>query len=199
MGFLMSLAHFQLVQIIVLGGFALGVFYFTAYDDGAGWRQEIVDVQEQVKKAEGEVVKVRAEIEEVKLFNQEVANHKKVIKFFLNYIPASLTFTEISSLVNKQALSSGVNIESKEDNQYTGQKKNTEYDILNLKLKVSGSFSQIMFFLSKLTAQKRLLVVNKIGLNISSESNQILSDINLLAYRYKENIEKADEEPKQEQ
>ncbi|MCZ0931837.1 MAG: type 4a pilus biogenesis protein PilO, partial [Oligoflexia bacterium] len=142
-----------------------------------------------------EVAKVKAEIEQIKLFEREVLNHKKVIKFFLNYIPASLTFTEISSLVNKQALSSGVNIESKEDNQFENPGENTEYDILNLKLKVSGSFSQIMFFLSKLTDQNRLLVVNKIDLNISSEAKQIMSNINLLAYRYRENIE----EPAKEQ
>ena len=132
---------------------------------------------------------IKEQIQRVKLFEQEVSNHKKVIKFFLNYIPASLTFTEISSLVNKQALSSGVNIESKEDSQYDGQEENTEYDILNLKLKVSGSFSQIMFFLSKLTAQKRLLVVNKIDLSVLSENEQIMSDINLLAYRYQESVE----------
>ena len=184
----MSLAHFQIAQIIVFGGFVLGVFYFTVYDDGSILRQSIVDVQNQIKKSEGEVAKVKAEIESVKLFEREVENHKKVIKFFLNYIPANLTFTEISSLVNKQALSSGVNIESKEDSEQIEDQD--EYDILNMKLKVSGSFSQIMFFLSKLTSQERLLVVNKIDLNISPESKQIMSNINLLAYRYKKDIDK---------
>ena len=189
MGFLTGLAHFQLAQVIVLGGFALGLFYFIGYDDGTVLRQTIVDIKNQVTQVEGEAVKVQREIDEVKLFEQEVANNKKIIKFFLNYIPVSLTFTEISYLVNTQAQSSGVNIESKEDNQLEGDQEDTEYDILNIKLKVSGSFSQIMFFLSKLTDQERLLVVNRINLNISPESKQIMSDINLLAYRYKENIE----------
>ena len=191
----MSLAHFQVAQIIVLGGFGLGVFYFTAYDDGTNLREVIADAQNQVKQTEKEVSKVRAEIDNVKLFELEVSNNKKVIKYFLNYIPASLTFTELSSLVNRQALSSGVNIESKEDNkEFNDETDQKEYDTLNLKLRVSGSFSQIMFFLSKLTEQKRLLVVNKIDLNLLSESKQIMSDINLLAYRYKGSIEKPEEQ-----
>ena len=192
----MSLAHFQLTQIIVLGGLALGIFYFTAYDDGTVLHQSIENIQNQVKKVEGDVAKVKEDIERVKLFKKEVSNNKKVIKFFLNYIPSSLTFTEISSLVNKQALSSGVNIESKEDSQYKDQEENTEYDVLNLKLKVSGSFAQIMFFLSKLTAQKRLLIVNKIKLNVASANKQVMSDINLLAYRYKESVEEPSVEQK---
>ena len=185
----MSLSHFQLTQILVLGGFALGIYYFTAYDDGTTLRQTIADVQNQVKTKEEEVSKVREDIKRVKLFEQEVVNHRKVIKFFLNYIPSSLTFTEISSLVNQQALSSGVNIESKEDNQLENQEESLEYDILNMKLRVSGSFSQIMFFLSKLTDQKRLLVINKINLNITSAAKQIISDIDLSAYRYGESSE----------
>ena len=189
----MSLSQFQLTQILVLGGFALGVYYFTGYDDGTVLRESIVDVQNQVKTTEGELSKTREDIERVKLFEQEVANHKRVIKFFLNYIPSSLTFTEISSLVNQQALSSGVNIESKEDNQFEDQEEDLDYDILNMKLRVSGSFSQTMFFLSKLTDQKRLLVIDKINLNISSSANQIMSDINLLAYRYRENLEETAE------
>ena len=188
MGFLMGLAHFQLAQIIVFGGLALGVFYFVGYDDGTVLRRSIEDVKIQVKKAEEEVTKVNAEVERVKLFEVEVANNKKAIKFLLNYIPASLTFTEISYLVNKQAQSSGVNIESKEDAQII-DKESAEYNTLNIKLQVSGSFSQIMFFLSKLTAQERLLVVNRVSMNISSQSKQILSNFNLLAYRYLKGIE----------
>lgn len=198
-GFLISIAHFQFIQIIVLGGFGLGVFYFTAYNDGAVLRQSIVDVKNQVRQKEGEVADVRMEINKVKQFEQEVSQHKKVIKFYLNYIPETLTFTEVSSLVNEQALSSGVNIESKEDsNQTQNQEGNTDYDILNMKLKVSGSFPQIMFFLSKLTYQKRLLFVNKIDLNIMPESRQIMSDINLQAYRYKADIDPPADEGEKE-
>ena len=188
MGFLMGLAQFQLAQIIVLGGFALGLFYFIGYDDGTLLRQSIQDVANQVKKVEGNIVQVNAEIENVKLFEVEVANNRRAIKFLLNYIPASLTFTEISYLVNKQAQSSGVNIESKEDAQISDE-EGAEYNTLNIKLQLSGSFSQIMFFLSKLTDQKRLLVVNRINMNISSESKKITSDINLLAYRYLKGLE----------
>ena len=78
----------------------------------------------------------------MRLFEQEVEHNKKVIKYFINYIPDSLTFAEISSLVNKEALFSGVNIESKEDSQYESGSEDTDYDVLNLKLRVSGSFSQ---------------------------------------------------------
>ncbi|MCY4321371.1 MAG: type 4a pilus biogenesis protein PilO, partial [Bdellovibrionaceae bacterium] len=128
--------------------------------------------------------KIRSEIEQVRLFEQEIENNKKVIKFFINYIPASLTFAEVSSLVNKEASSSGVNIESKEDSQYQGGNENTDYDVLNLKLRASGSFPQIMFFLSRLTSQKRLLIVDNINLSSTPNSEEIMSDINLLAYRY---------------
>ena len=195
MGFLMSLAHFQVANIIVLGGFFLGIFYFTAYDDGAVLREVIVDIENQIKQTDTEISKVQNEISQVKIFEQEVSNNKKVIKYFLNYIPATLTFTELSSLVNRQALSSGINIESKEDNkQLANQEDNPEYDTLNLKLKVSGSFSQLMFFLSKLTEQKRVLVINRIDLSLLAEEQQIISNIDILAYRYKGEVDSPNKE-----
>ena len=58
---------------------------------------------------------------------------------------------------------------------------------------------KIMFFLSRLTSQKRLLVVNNISLDVTSTTQEIASNVNLLAYRYKGgNIDKKEEQVEQQ-
>ena len=178
-----SFAYIPLSQVLVLGVFFTGVYYFSLYDDGSNLKKQIQDVETQVQTVEQNIAQAGKELRDLTLFKDEIQKQEQFIKAFINFIPSSLTFTDISVLVIQQARLAGVNISSKRDVQFK-QYKDTDYEFLTMQLEVIGSFSQLMFFLSKLTEQKRILIVNEI--NISMAENKIVrANINLIAFRYK--------------
>ena len=185
MRFLFDVAHFQLAQILVFGSLLLGGYYFTLYDDGSELRETIQTIQTDTRRAEAQIEQTEKEIEDVKIFEKEILAEEESVKYFLNFVPNTLTFTEVSTLLIKEAKSSGVNISLKKD-KIVNQEEDSEYHTLNIGLTISGSFSNILLFLSKLTAQKRILIVNNIDMTVNRQNQLIESVLDISAYRYQE-------------
>jgi len=184
MTFLLSFANNSLIQIFVFGSFFLGLFYFSFYDDGTDLRNEIQGVRSQIQTVQGGVQKTKTEIENVLVFKAGLEKEEELVKALLNYTPEKLLFNEISILLNNEALSSGVNIESRRDGS-VDDIPNTEYQALSLDIELTSSFSQLMIFLSKLTQQPRILIVESIDVKIYKTKDLLSTRIKLLAYRYK--------------
>ena len=185
---------------MVFGGFFLGVYYFTLYDDGTRLNNLIEEVQNNIWKVEVQIKEKEMELENIKEFEREILNEKKVIESFLKFIPESLTYTELSSLLINSAKITGVNIEVKTD-QAIQIEEESEYQTLQIHLTIKGSFSQIMFFLSKLTSQKRMLILQRIDMNIEETSRLVKANLKIIAYRYQklEKKEKKKDEDGQEE
>lgn len=190
-----DIARFKFIQILVFGAVFLGVYYFTLYDDGSFLNTQIEGVQNQINQSEGKVKEKEEELRNVREFEKEILAEEDVIKHFLNFIPESLTYTDLSALLIKSAKITGVNIELKRDEETNVNTESSEYETLKIELTINGSFSQIMFFLSKLTSQRRILILKKINMQIH-ENRSIKANLSVLAYRYKgiekkeDNIEK---------
>lgn len=192
MRFINDIARFHLIHIVVFGSMFLGVLYFTSYDDGSGVKKSIEDVQTQTNQASLQVEKKKKELQDAKAFKNEVLKEEKVLKSFLSFIPSSLTFTDISTLLIQEAKHAGVNIQLKQDQQIK-KEENSEYHALDVQLKINGSFTQILLFLSKLTAQKRMLIVHNIDMKANKKNQLIEVQLNISAYRY---VKKKEEEKK---
>lgn len=188
MRILFDIANLKIFQIVIFGSFLLGIYYFTMYDDGSDLRGSIASIQTNIDQTSEQVSKKQKEIEDIKDFEQEVLSQEDIIKHFLNFIPSSLTFTDVSSLLIKEAKSAGINIEVKRDEQ-ADKEENSEYSTLKVQLTVSGAFSQILLFLSKLTNQRRMLVVNNINMRMDRTSGLIGADLLISAYRYEKQEE----------
>ena len=196
MKILFDLARLQFLQIFVFGGIFIGVYYFTLYDDGAYLDKLIKDVQSNIEQTEVKIKKKEEDLETVKEFEREILSEEEVVKYFLNFIPESLTYTELTSLLIKSAEFTGINIELKQD-QKVQVREESEYQTLKIKLTINGSFSQIMFFLSRLTVQKRMLILQKINITIDRTSRLIKADLNIIAYRYNKRQQKEEEKKKE--
>jgi len=154
------------------------------YDDGSALRKSIVEVQKKIEQVEQQVKRKQQELNEVKTFEQEILAQEEAVKYFLNFIPSSLTFTDVSALLINEAKSSGVNIEVKRDER-VDERDDSEYNTLNIQLTVNGAFSQILLFLSKLTDQKRILVVKNINMRMNRQTQLVKAGMSILAYRYR--------------
>ena len=180
--------YMSTAQVIVIGIFLTGIYYFFLYNNGDKLKQEIQNVNTQIQTAESNITKSEKEYKDLQLFKEEIEQQEEFVKAFIDFIPSSLTFTDISVLVIKQARLAGININSKKDIQFQ-RFKDTDYEFLNMKLEITGSFSQLMFFLSKLTEEKRVLIVDEIDIS-TTDNKMVKSQINLIAFRYKKKEEK---------
>ena len=184
MRILFDIAYFSFIQILVIGGFLFGVFYFTLYDDGKSLRDSITAAKTGIETAKKQLEQKQKELKDIKSFETEVLSQEEVIKQFLNFVPSSLTFTDMFSLLTKEAKSSGVNIIDKRDERIEDV-GDSEYQTLNIKLTVEGAFPQVLLFLSKLTGQRRMLIINNIDMNNANAENQIIkTNLLISAYRY---------------
>ena len=192
---LSNIALMGVMQIVVLGGFLLGMYYFTFYDDGTYLRKKTAEVQTQVKIADQKIQKQKEEVARLVNFQKSLEREARAIKYFLSYIPNEYTVIDVFHFLTQEAKSAGINIEDKSDR---GVEDGDIYDALKVNVKVAGSFSQVLLFLSRLTAQKKILVVKEINFTlVNSEGNQkrITANMTVYAYRYKE--QKPDEEKKE--
>lgn len=186
--FIFSVVHMGIVQIVTLGGFLLGVFYFSLYNDGSLVKKQTAEIQTQTQAMDKKIQEQRKEIEERMDFKQLVEREGRVIQYFLSYIPNDYTAIDIFHFLTQEAKNAGINIEDKSDQ---GVESGEFYDALKVSIRVAGSFSQVLLFLSRLTAQKKILVVDKISMSLSNEDDQgILATMIVYAYRYKEDEEK---------
>ena len=195
MAFILHFAQNSLIQIFVFGSFFMGLYYFSFYNDGELLRQEIKAVKVKIQTAQKNIDKTKIEIDNILIFKSEVETKQEIVKALINYTPETLTFNEVSIIITNEALASGVNIESKKDGS-VDDIPDTNYQTLNMDIELVSSFSQLMFFLSKLTQQKRILIVQNIEIKIDQNKDFVLTRIQLLAYRYqapKENPEKKPE------
>lgn len=192
MNFLNGISNLTIMQIFVFGSILTGGFYFSFYNNGAALKKQIQMEEAQLKKT-GESLRIKKdELKRLIQFEEDLKRDEKSIGIFLDYIPEKMTTFEMFRFITQEAKISGVNIEDKTDH---GVEEKEMVFALKASLRVSGSFQQIVFFLSKLTAQKRILLVDHIRIEIIETSQQVMASMDIYAFRYKTNTpEKQKEE-----
>ena len=184
-----DISNLNSFQLIVFGSILTGVFYFSLYNDGSALERQIKEVRTQVQGADKNLKTKQDELARLIQFKADLEVDEKAIGGFLAYIPEEMTAIDMFRFITKEAKLSGVNIEDKRDN---GVDEKDMFYSLKISLRISGSFSQIVFFLSKLTAQKRILLVDSIQVENSGSDELVQASMDIYAFRYKK------EEPPEE-
>ena len=193
MKILNDISQLTVVQIMVFGSILTGVFYFSFYDRGISLMKKTEDVNLQIQTVEATINKKQNEIDRLIQFEKDLVTDEESIGVFLDYISTDMTTIDMFRLVTQEAKMAGINIEDKRDQ---GIDEKEMFYILKTSLKVSGSFPQIVFFLSKLTAQKRILLVDRIQVEARAKKELVTASMDIYAFRYKQNTSK--EEKKKE-
>ena len=182
--FLSNIALMGVIQMITLGGFLMGMYYFTFYDDGSWLKKQTAEVHTQIQAMDQKIQKQKDEITRLLNYKKAVEQEARAIQYFLSYIPNEYTAIDVFQFLTQEAKNAGINIEDKADQ---GVQDGEFYDALKVHVRVAGSYSQVLLFLSRLTAQKKILVVNDINLSLSGEKDEqwINASLTVYAYRYK--------------
>ena len=183
MRFLYDIANMGFIHIVVFGSFFMGIYYFSFFDNGKKEEAAIEQLRQEINQTEEGIKKKKVALKDILEFKSIIEKEKETVDHFLSYIPNEQTAVDVFQFLTSEAKSTGVNINDKKDE---GVETLDIYDALKVNLTVSGAFSQVLLFLSRLTAQKRILVVKQINMNIPSSTNQwIEASMTIYAYRYK--------------
>ena len=182
MKLLNDISNLNLIQIVVFGSILTGVFYFSFYNNGTAIEKQLEETRLQLQNSEKSLKEKKEELDRLVQFEKDLETDEKSIGGFLDYIPKEMTTVEMFRFITQEAKISGVNIEDKQDH---GSKEEEMVYSMKASLKVSGTFPQVVFFLSRLTAQKRILLVDQIRLENQRDNQIVMASMDVYAFRYK--------------
>lgn len=147
---------------LVIGVVFALLYYMVAFDDGSKVEQQIVNVKNQMVSTEGDIAKQRRVIREYEQLLLQKESLGDNFSRLVNYIPESFTTNQQMKILSEQAKSAGALVdEIKQSGK--GKEFNFFQEVL-VEVKLSGTFSQVVLFLSNLTKIDRVIVLK--GLSI---------------------------------
>jgi len=147
----------------------VAVFYyftiFTTKDPNA----QIAAYKEEIAQYEGEIKKFDKQIAETAELKDKVKVLEKELDVKHSYVSKQITKGDILQKLSVEARKSGLNIETVGEDIKWARLSSLEF--LDVRLSLSGDFTQVMLFLSNLTREKQLYVTNKFELTADEISN----------------------------
>lgn len=198
MNFFMNL---NLIGMVFLSGVLSVVYYFVWYNNGEDIKTQIEDVKSKIVSTESSIKKKEKELEEAIAFDDSVKKLGKEIEIFLSYLPEKLTTLNLFEDITKVSRESRVKIRNMTNSQRQGGKSDL-YDAIAIRISLEGEYSQLLTFLSKLTALDKFITVKDVRINpinqrdSKNQSRRIKADMTLLGYRYSGSVVQDDEKKK---
>lgn len=185
--YILQLGELTWGKVIVAGFIVAGVYWGLYYDDGATLEDSIRSLGNQYTESERQLRETKEAMADAEKFEKAVRQNEVQFEKVLEYLPQEINTNEMTRLVNQQAQLAGPRVVSTKAIETIERK--SFYEMTRLDFALSGSFSQVVLFLSSLSKIQRLLTFDKlkIKLNPGARPDDIpqveLSGI-LVGYRY---------------
>jgi type IV pilus assembly protein PilO len=155
----------------LLIGLALGAgYYFMMYNDGSAIEAQIGTVQQQIAAAESEVASVRKAIEDAERYQQTMSTLGSEMERVQKAMPSKLNTTDLMKVISTEAKAVGAEINQLSANEgyQTGSPETEEryYDEVPVQVEITGTYGQVMLFLSNLTKLDKIVTAKKLELTI---------------------------------
>lgn len=163
-----KLKEISFTQALVVSIALAGFYYFFVFSTNNP--AALISQNElEIAQFEGEIKKFDKEIAQAEKYKEEIKVLEKEISVKFSYVSENLTKSEILQDLSVEARQVGLSIESIGDTNRWKQDLSLEY--LEVPTRVTGDFSQIMEFLSNLSREKKLIIVNKFQMSTSATIN----------------------------
>lgn len=184
--YILQLGELTWSKVIVGGLIAAGIYWALYYDDGSALEASISSLTTQYTESERQLRETKEAMADAEKFEKAVRQNEVQFDKVLEYLPADINTNEMTRLVNQQAQLAGPRVVT--TTAVETIEKKSFYEMTRLDFALSGTFSQVVLFLSSLSKIQRLLTLDKIKMKIeatpATENPQVeLSGI-LVAYRY---------------
>jgi len=177
----------SLAQAAVIGFALVGFYWAIIYNDGKAIQAQISSVEVQIRNNIKEKMEIENSIVEAKKFSIEVDQWGEKMKKIFEYVPEKLNTLDLMKVVSNEAKASGTNIVNIESR---GSIKDDDkaYEEISVTVGLTGSYSQLLLFLSNLTKVDKIITLKEISIASSGGNIKGYKNLNfkgiLSGYRY---------------
>ena len=181
-------------KVFLLGLVLAGGYYLTLFDNGSKLQSKNNQMIKVLKAQKKELEKFDKILEEKEKYGDILPELKKEIKRVIQYLPNNLRANDLIKIISSQSKNSGTTLTSIQNAKTYVDPKKPNVEEISIELSLSGTYSQILTFLSYLTKQKVIATTKKLSLRFDKEikesKNPILNMTGVIAvYRYIEKVE----------
>ncbi len=177
-------------MIIILSTGLAGLYYITKFDDGGSIKNEISELDKQQNVVKKEIEDLKAELKSLNELDKAMSLMGGEINKFLQFIPNEMTSTMILNHLNQQAKVAGVDLPDIVTHSNTEKKE--FYEKLKVSVTVTGLFTQVLIFMSKLTSLSEIITVERFTMetmggqkaSYTAGLNEIKMQMDIYGYRY---------------
>jgi Tfp pilus assembly protein PilO len=163
-------------QALIAGLVLAGLYFFMFYDDGSILETNIASIRSDIQKGQTEMEDVRKAIEDAERYQKTKAALGVEMDNILLAIPIKLNSTDLMKTMSNEAKSVGAEIISLSAPQSFRAEPgdaNTVYEPILISVELSGTYNQLMLFLSNLTRLNKIITSTKLQLSLKSSSGPV--------------------------
>lgn len=167
---LQRLGELPFGRAVILSFILMGVYYLIAFDDGGKLRAQLDQATSRNNEVQSEIDKTDKELKEIaelKLAQEKDVNR---LNLLLGFIPERLTKIELMRMLSNESKAVGANILGITDSGIS-MDKSEFYDEIAVEVTLSGSFSQLMLFISNLTRLKQIVTLSELAFTVTGISD----------------------------
>lgn len=183
---LLRLAGLSIVHTLAVGIAALGIYFYAFHDDGSSLETNLKKIESELKLEQDKEKEVQQAFTEQEKIKKEVENLGQQFVIASKAIPTDHQIGEILVSISSLAAASGVNVIQQQ------QGKEVLKEIVEekpMRVKLEGSYTEIVRFLDYLSRLERILRVRDFTISRSSafdakKSNRLVFEGEIISYRF---------------
>lgn len=164
-------ARLTMVRALILGIFLASLYYFFIFDAGTSQINAIAAAKADINIQKKHLEEVKQKLDRAHEYQRSAAEMGEALNKLLAYIPEGFRLQDFMKTVSEEAKAAGLNIIRVAENRNISQpQKRPDFEELAVSVELQGTFAQQMTFLSNLTKQKQIFVVQKFSMDKDQSS-----------------------------
>lgn len=184
--YILQLGELTWSKVIIGGLIAGGLYWGLYYDDGSALENSIRSLSQQYGESERQLRETKEAMADAEKFEKAVRQNEVQFEKVLEYLPQEINANELTRLVNQQAQLSGARVQTTKAVEQVERKE--FYEMTRLEFGLSGTFSQVVSFLSSLSKIQRLLTFDRLKIKTTQATSDGTAAVELtgtlVGYRY---------------
>lgn len=187
-------------RAFLIGLFIAGAYLSIYYDSGSALESQISGVSSEITKSKNEIESVKKAITDAERYQKTMSNRETEMQKVLRAIPEKLEASDLMRTISLEAKGVGAEINglvsrasSRSSSAQSNDKSKSFYEEIPIDIDLTGTYNQIMLFLSNMTRLDKVVTANKMTFTLASKgrtsaASAVSPNINLKAtlqaYRY---------------
>jgi len=177
-------ARLTMMRALILGAFVASLYYFFIFDAGTSQQSAIAAAKADIVNQQKQLTQINQKLDRALEYQRSTAEMGEALNKLLAYIPENFRLQDFMKTVSEEAKMAGLNIIRVAENRSMGtQAKRTDFEELSVNVELQGTFAQQMTFLSNLTKQKQIFILQKFTLDREGNVNSNDVEIPILNFR----------------